>query len=215
MAAPQDITLCFPTLVLHRKLATAEALNQALRAHCLTARERSLGVQFSNYGGWQSEPTLFASREPCVLALKEAVHEALYEITAAQFGDTAPFAFADTLIGWININDAGAYNAQHSHFTATWSGVYYVDPGEPTADRPESGALEFADPRGVAVRALSPPFSHLVGATVTPEAGKLIIFPGYLEHAVHPYFGKTPRISIAFNTLVHATHSATAAAVPA
>jgi uncharacterized protein (TIGR02466 family) len=37
------------------------------------------------------------------------------------------------------------------------------------------------------------------GETITPEAGTMILFPSWLVHAVMPYRGTRPRISIAFN----------------
>ena len=42
------------------------------------------------------------------------------------------------------------------------------------------------------------------GATerVTPEAGKMVIFPAWMMHGVRPYRGTAERISIAFNLAV-------------
>jgi uncharacterized protein (TIGR02466 family) len=46
--------------------------------------------------------------------------------------------------------------------------------------------------------------SPSAGATerVTPEAGKMVIFPAWLMHGVRPYRGTAERISIAFNLAV-------------
>ena len=61
-----------------------------------------------------------------------------------------PGAFKGTLSA-VGVGDAsvatGAYHAPHSHPDSAWSGVYYVDAGTDSPDRPLSGVLEFLDPR--------------------------------------------------------------------
>jgi uncharacterized protein (TIGR02466 family) len=104
---------------------------------------------------------------------------------------------------WTTICRAGAYHAPHSHPDSAWSGVYYLDGGALSPDRPLSGVLEFLDPRaGVqAVTAPGDPYGELV--RVLPEAGLLVIFPSWLYHWVHPYASHTPRIAVSFNVAVH------------
>lgn len=197
----REIHVYFPTCVMRRRLPDAETLNAALAAYCRTSRATAPGVQKSNHGGWQSEPTLFVDPDPAVAPLREAVLRALVDLSALVFGTpTQSIAIEDNLTAWININEAGDYNAHHVHLPATWSGVYYVEVGVPPADaRPNSGDLELFDPRGQGLDGTGATFSHQSRILVTPEPGLLVIFPGYLEHFVHPYAGTTPRISIAFN----------------
>lgn len=202
----KDIHVYFPSFVMHRKIEDAAALNQGLAAYSRTLRAQVAGVQKSNYGGWQSDPTLFSASEPCVQQLKAAVVQAVRDLTAATFAlPPAAFAFEDRLAAWVNINETGDYNALHNHFAATWSGTYYVEAGETAAERPSSGVLELMDPRGLTIDANAPALSHLTRVAFNPEPGLLLVFPGYLSHLVHPYAGKTPRISIAFNALVRRT----------
>jgi uncharacterized protein (TIGR02466 family) len=198
----QDIHLYFPTCVMRRRVAGAEAINAALAPHCRARWQAAPGVQKSNYGGWQSEPTLFADPDPAVLPLRDAVLRALTDLSAAVFA-TPPetLRVADELVAWININEAGDYNAQHVHLPSTWSGVYYVETGAvPEGARPHSGHLELHDPRGPGIDGPGAAFGHQSRIVVPPEPGLLVIFPGYLAHSVHPYAGTTPRISVAFNT---------------
>ncbi len=109
------------------------------------------------------------------------------------------FEGALSLTAWATICRADAYHAPHSHPDSAWSGVYYVDAGAPSPDRPLSGVLEFLDPRaGVeAVTAPGDPYGEPV--RVMPEAGLLVIFPSWLYHWVHPYAGHAPRIAVSFN----------------
>ena len=52
--------------------------------------------------------------------------------------------------------------------------------------------IEFFDPRGAL-----PPFGKSL--RISPKEGDLILFPGYLSHAVHPTMTRSPRISVSFN----------------
>jgi uncharacterized protein (TIGR02466 family) len=121
-----------------------------------------------------------------------------------------PDHFAVTWIGnmWANVNRSGDANEFHSHPGAYWSGVYYVDDAGIAADPSLGGELEFLDPRG-SVPLMNAPHLRIsgslsAGATerVTPEAGKMMIFPAWLMHQVRPYRGNAQRISIAFNLAV-------------
>jgi len=92
-----------------------------------------------------------------------------------------PFAVPKTLttdtfelIAWAAVNRKGHYNASHVHPMATWSGVYYVDPG----DQPESGpgaVLEFEHPIQAMVMNFFPGLlpSSLI---LRPEAGLIVLF---------------------------------------
>ncbi len=99
---------------------------------------------------------------------------------------------------WANIYHRGDYCMPHSHMRATASLVYCVDPGESDPHDPVSGRLFIADPRIAACCRPSP------GYMTTPlipamRAGTLIIFPAQIVHAVNPYAGERPRITLAWN----------------
>lgn len=100
---------------------------------------------------------------------------------------------------WANALRFGQYNTLHSHPNATWSGVYYLADNETIDAHPFSGKFEFTDPRpGASIHYREG--SNLYGRfLVNPNAGQLLMFPSWLEHMVHPYFGQGERISIAFN----------------
>jgi len=100
---------------------------------------------------------------------------------------------------WINLDENVNIGATHCHVESTLSGVYYVDATE------GAGNIEFISP------VVAAPYTFFAGSRermngfnaerweVTPEAGKLIIFPSWLYHRVKPCTPDSKRISIAFN----------------
>ncbi|HEU4683736.1 MAG TPA: 2OG-Fe(II) oxygenase family protein [Nitrospira sp.] len=108
---------------------------------------------------------------------------------------------------WANVQRHGGTNGYHAHPGSFWSGVYYVDVGDITDEQDVGGELQLFDPRGCLPRMLAPylryamPELHDAGNTISlkPSTGQCVMFPGWQAHAVAPYRGKNPRISIAFN----------------
>ena len=65
-----------------------------------------------------------------------------------------------------------------------------------------NGKIELRDPRPAA--SASPEdkyFGYTFGAglLIEPEPSMLLAFPAWLDHCVHPFFGRGERISIAVN----------------
>ena len=91
---------------------------------------------------------------------------------------------------WASVHSHGSAHLPHTHAQSVVSGVMYlqVPPG--------SGAFMVEDPRGPL-----PPFSNRY--MVQPAAGDVLLFPGWLQHAVAPSgpgtTPDTPRISVSFN----------------
>ena len=54
-----------------------------------------------------------------------------------------------SVVGWASVCRAGNYNAPHNHPDSAWSGVYYVDAGDPDEDIPLGSCLELLDPHDV------------------------------------------------------------------
>jgi hypothetical protein len=99
---------------------------------------------------------------------------------------------------WANIYRKGNYCMPHSHLRAAASVIYFLDPGDVTADDPGGGRLYFCDPRipfccdheeGRVTRLLMPDM----------YAGSLLLFPAQYIHAVNPYLGERPRITLSWN----------------
>ena len=108
--------------------------------------------------------------------------------------------------GWININQSGNYglnnNPPHIHANYFVSCVYYVKAEERAGDltmiAPFSN-IEYCVP--VASIQTNTVYNS-PRWTITPEPGKLIIFPSWLMHYVDGNLSQTDRISIAFNTVL-------------
>ena len=109
---------------------------------------------------------------------------------------------------WFHVTRTGGYQGVHNHPNASWSGIFCVDPGDELPERPDSGVVRFHDPRAAAnyyidagCERLKVP--HRVGGyQIRHEAGKLVIFPSYLNHEIFPYQGERPRVVVAFNCWV-------------
>lgn len=99
---------------------------------------------------------------------------------------------------WANIYRSGDYCMPHSHVRAMASVVYSLDPGEPDPNDPVAGRLFFADPR---LAACCRPAANYLTTPIMPDmrAGTMVIFPAHIVHAVNPYTGTRPRITLAWN----------------
>lgn len=121
-----------------------------------------------NVGGWKSSEDFFSWPYPSVRQLREVLRREYL-----RGGDP---------IGWTMVNRSGSHHPRHHHGHSVLSGVYYVDPGDPTTSAPT--VFETAD--GHEVR-------------VEPAPGRLALFPSDLWHHVPAYTGASPRITIAFD----------------
>lgn len=186
----------FPTPIWTISLDEAEVSPQALIdwVHALREADPS-GVQKSNVGGWQSPSDLH--RHPEFGPLRQAIEEAAGAISRQYevYDDAIPVVQN----AWANVNDLGAANAVHVHAGSAFSGSYY-------ARVPEgSGDIEFVDPRGLAIASRmlypQPHPNRLTNSrlTLTPKAGTIIMFPGWLQHYVHPNQTDEERVGFAFN----------------
>jgi hypothetical protein len=99
---------------------------------------------------------------------------------------------------WANVYRRGDYCMPHSHMRATASVVYCVDPGDEDPDDPVAGRLFIADPR---VPACCRPAEGYMTSPLVPamRPGTYVIFPAQIVHAVNPYTGERPRITLSWN----------------
>lgn len=189
----------FPTPFMRHVWADSAELNKELR-HAILAREREdRGDTKSNVGGWQSQDGVleWCGRPGKVLIgrMVELANEATRQLFA-EYGINAETRWKINV--WANVNRVGDFNKTHVHPGATWSGTYYVDPGEPAPDEPHGTPFNLLNPAPAVANCF---FASLLpgGILVRPEAGLMILFPSYVPHLVFPHRGKRPRISIAFN----------------
>jgi len=197
MARNGRIESLFPTPLFSYVFQGVEALNAELR-DLILERERTMpSMAKSNIGGWQSDIDFLEWQTPAAQTLGHYLSAAV-EVATKQLPLVAPkVQIQFELVAWAAVNRKGHYNTSHVHPLATWSGVYYVDPG----DEPEKGlgaVLEFEHPVQAMVMDF---FPGLMPSTlcVRPQAGLIVLFPSTLVHSVRMYHGERPRICVPFN----------------
>ena len=108
------------------------------------------------------------------------------------------------LSAWAMMYAKGGYATVHNHPNCQFSAVYYVAGGHEseekvmaTGDTITPGSIEFIDTRGAGMTSIKGlNFSPV--ARIVPKAGRLLVFPSWLPHFVHPV-DTDDRISIACN----------------
>lgn len=191
------LTNVFATPLVTHVLQDVAELNAALRECILAHRSRDAGVVKSNRGGWHSD---VGELEFCgeagrrlISLMRQFGDEATRRVFAEQREPVAPVQWK--VYAWANVNRPGDFNRVHVHPASTWSGTYYVDPGDPTGD---AAPLHLFDPcQGRAVTFLPKVVRDSV--FIHPKPGLMVLFPSYVPHMVFPHEGSGMRISIAFN----------------
>lgn len=203
----------FAVPLAEERMPEAESLNKELTRIFLEAEEA--GDQYRNeirrdtqHGAlFESRFDLFRWEQPSVRKLAAFCHGALAQVVAelSDYNKEELGQLKFDYHAWFHVTRKGGYQGLHNHQNASWSGIYCVDPGEPVADRPDSGVVRFHDPRANANYYLDAGNSRLKMPAhhgvyeVRHEAGKLLIFPSYLNHEIFAYAGDRPRIVVAFN----------------
>ncbi|MBT7449597.1 MAG: hypothetical protein HN793_02110 [Rhodospirillaceae bacterium] len=194
-----DALVWWTTPVVLRRFKGVAAVNSELKSLILDRASSDKNIQKSNQGGWHSGEDLLTWGGPAIAQLQAWIVTAFKDLTEVT-SDGQVYTGKIELNAWANLNRRGDYNTIHTHPACVWSGVYYVDVGEPpSAEHPKSGAIEFLDPRAGAEMVAIPGLPFGEAKSINPETGQLIVFPSWLKHMVHPYWGEGDRITIAFN----------------
>lgn len=195
----------FPTHLVVHDWSNSEALNSELQALVLgkEAGDEKNGIVRSNAGGWQSSGNLITWKDSCVETFRQRIEKLVTNLLQEIIRDDGSNRSFQLLIdSWANINRRGDYNVVHTHPNCMYSGVYYVTRGNPDPNVPTGGLLELLDPREAA--------NYLQVTNTVLDArnfyenkpGRMLLWPSWMKHMVHPYVGDEPRISIAFNVNV-------------
>lgn len=185
-----------------------ESLNDSLMSLILAKREQSPGEKMSNTGGWQSEKKLQTWESPAVAQLIEKINTVVSLLLTDRLGEDEAGKVGNWgIAAWANINERGDYNTLHNHSGSFFSGVYYVSAGTPDELHPFSGVLTFRNPTLAALAVDNLRAPKQLGSmfrseySITPQNGLMLLFPGWLQHEVHPYFGNSPRVSISWDVV--------------
>lgn len=186
----------FPTLVWTTVFDDRETFNARLLTLAQELRARDpAGVSKSNVKGWQSPLVVqnlpeFEDMNRRILQVCQAIGASL------QFKRNVVYQHQ----AWVNISPPGASNKVHFHANCHFSGVYYI-----SLKAPECGSIYFRDPR-VSNRMLTYPIERQTEFTAEDvhmkvEAGRMYVFPGWLEHGVEVNESDEDRVGISFNVL--------------
>lgn len=201
LARNGQIESLFATPLFSYHFKDVEQLNSQLRDLILERERNTKSAQKSNIGGWQSDVDFLSWGGPAVATLGRYM-TSVVEAATRKLPLVAPkLQIGFEIVAWAAVSRKGNYNASHVHPMSTWSGVYYVDPG----DEPSSGlggALEFEHPVQSMVMNF---FPSLLPSTlcVRPKPGLVVLFPSSLVHNVRIYDGERPRVCVPFNALMH------------
>jgi len=186
--------LYFSTPVYIKDVGTPE-YNKYLEEQIVNWSKKETGLTKTNMNGWHSPTDMHTKIE--YKNLIEELHIAQQDIYKDECLEGEP------LLGnmWANINYKGGYNRPHIHPNSLWSGVYYIK----TPDR--CGHLKIEDARTVSLMSRPKKTNkqepkHLWREVhFEPKAGRLIMFPSWVNHCVDPNESDDIRISVSFNFL--------------
>jgi uncharacterized protein (TIGR02466 family) len=169
----------------------------ALVEWILSLREQDRGVSISNRGGWHSRTDLHRLEDDRAHELATMLR-AFSERALRGSYDGAEIQ-AEITECWANVCGRGAWHSPHDHFPAHWSGVLYVSARHclAHANDDREGRIELLNPIPLA-RAFGMPS----GIVYEPVDGMVLLFPGAIQHLVHPNPSEDDRISVAFNLVV-------------
>lgn len=201
----ESVNLIFATPLVVHDWPNSEKFNgdfEKLVRSSEAADNDGFGVR-SNAGGWQSPGNLIVWKDPVVEIFRQRIEKLVTNLLQEIARDTGKNRSFKLLIdAWANINRKGDYNIVHTHPNCMYSGVYYVSRGNPVKTIPYSGLLEILDPREAAnyVQIRHSVFDAREFVDNVP--GRMLLWPSWLKHWVHPFQGEGERISVAFNVNV-------------
>ena len=155
--------------------------------YCYQAqKDDPVGVNNSNYGGWQSKDTGDGIVRDFINNILSRTSEVFTRVPVCTNY-------------WVNINKPKDFNTIHNHPNSDISGVVWIK----TPD--ECGEIYFPHPDYFqkykeiehSKAFTKQGFSHVV----RPNKGDVVLFPSYLRHGVTENCSKEERISIAFNAI--------------
>jgi len=197
------MVLAFPSPILCVNVPQAATINTGLKKAVLARAKKTGGAAKHNVGGWRSEADLMSWPMAELDLIKQALNKAIARLTQLTLGPQGKAVSGEiSAVAWANLCRTGDYIKPHIHPLSTWGAVYYVSAGTAAKGSPDSGVLEFIDPR-MGVDILSTPGDPFGRSyKVRPAPGLLVIHPGWLVHFTNPYLGRAERISLGFNVFI-------------
>ena len=174
--------------------------NQEMIDYALDLKSKGKSAHASNRVGWQSERFDLALEEfqPLFSKINQMAQNIHNQIGLKSNLQNRLSA------AWLNINNQSGFNVPHIHLGSCLSGTYYLKGVESGAN----GDIVFRNPWVVDYHIPEGSVEQHTNVTLgsyyfTPEAGKLIMFPSWLEHYVETNTTNIDRISLSFDTKVY------------
>lgn len=196
----------YPTTVMERQYEGVGAMNRDLFALIKELERRYTHSEdnavktglVATQGGYQTSVNMniFDLKQPAVRQFRDevvmpAVRTYLERVFGEHVGELNPWPR-----GWATILHQGDWQKPHMHPVEknVASAVYYVHLPE---DMPHpQGCIEFLNPHPLSVH-----HGFSLTRLLTPAEGKIILFPPYHIHYVHPFQGEGDRAIISFDVL--------------
>lgn len=201
----------FPVVVMQRDHENVADLNANLSAFILsqevqfrnTPENAAKSPKIATEGGYQTSERMnvFLQKNEAIHVLREKiVMPAIVDYLKQTFG-SASQGMSPFPVAWANVLRNGDWQRPHSHASQgnVVSGVYYVKvPKEPYP----KGCIEFINPLTVSLH-----HGYSASQRIIPEEGRLLLFPPYHIHYVHPVSSEEPRVVIAFDVMLRAANT--------
>lgn len=191
----------FPTLIYEARYPNYEtdkdkfiSYVRQLQENDTEGRQISVEKYPSGYTSYYTKSTLFT--DPLLADLVSFIQQSAENFATEHHWDTKNFKpVIDALFA--NINPKFSNHPDHMHPYSHMSGVFYIksEIGSPPLSLKDPRAARWVMPPAADTTRLENTFNALVKA----EAGKLLLFPSWLEHGVPQNKFDHERMSMSFN----------------
>ena len=191
-----DMKLLFPTVIHELKVKNFRSIKKELMDYVYDQHDRDRkGLNFSNMGGWQSQPIYFNHKNILLSTVTETLQSYFSKGVLSKGGS---FGLSGL---WMNINKKGDYNATHDHPNCHMAGVLWIN--SPVG----GGNFECQSPHsytsGPEMMVYTSEFREKTNSYgsygFSPTEGDILLFPASLNHKVTSNQSDEDRISSSFN----------------
>lgn len=203
---PNDIFLqAFSSPIYQRQYDHKDQLNQTLANTILELEKKADSHDRfrSHQGGFYTPGGLFERELPGIAEVRQLIEtnvgQYIKQVSESGFGRKPPLSrYQITLDAWAALTREKDYQAPHVHAGANISGIYYAS----VPEKPEpQGCIDLLNPL-TAQEMTFIPGGKTTHCRVIPRTGLLLLFPAYLQHIVHPFYGDGERIIVVCNAYV-------------
>ena len=174
--------MAWGTPVFQADFGGADQYNPQLRAMILAAEETDPDAAlFGGINAVKSSQNLLTWDHPAIGWVQDRITDAVTALTRAELGEAAREAGSCAIQAeaWAVVYRSGGSLRPHTHHDSAWSGVYYVEAGDPGSGS-DAGYLQLLDPRPAAIARQASAGVH----RIRPVPGRMVAFPGWLPHSV-------------------------------